>query len=97
MKKKPQSSKAQNHIYIGPNLPVVGLKQFTIYQTEKPPELLAGFIKTKPAIGCLYISTATLAAVRGNLGRKGSLEQQAAQQLTVLAKAHEAAQTKNQT
>ena len=85
-----------NHIYVGPNLPAIGLKQFTLYLTSKPPELLAEFIKLKPAIGSLYIPTMKLAKTRGKLQEKGSLEQQASQQLTALAKAYQASQTQVQ-
>jgi hypothetical protein len=56
-----------NHIYIGPTVPQVGLKQWTLYLESEPPEFLKEQMAKVPLLRALYISTEKLGAARKNL------------------------------
>jgi hypothetical protein len=75
-----------NWIYIGPNIPVVGLKRNTIYRDEVMPEALAKYAAIKPVVKSLFVSTAGLAAAEKNLSKPGSLEHHANKEMMAYAK-----------
>ena len=75
-----------NWIYIGPNIPVVGLKRNTIYREEIMPEGLAKYAVLKPVVKSLFVSTATLAVAEKNLSKPGSLEHHANKEMLAYAR-----------
>ena len=75
-----------NWIYIGPNLPQIGLKRNTLYRSNDPPAKLKELIKKKPTIGSLFVSTAGLAQAERSLNIKGAVENTAQKELAELAK-----------
>lgn len=79
--------KKGNWIYIGPSVPPVGLKQNTLYRSAEPPEPLMNFVRIKPSIRALYVSTKELARAQIALAKRGSVEQIAQEELRTLAKA----------
>jgi hypothetical protein len=74
------------YIYIGPNIPVMGLKRNTIYREGTMPEPLAKYAALKPVVKALFVSTAALAAAEKNLSKPGSLEHHANKEMMAYAK-----------
>jgi hypothetical protein len=85
-KAKRHMSERERFIYIGPNMPLLGLKRNTIYKSKMLPAGLAQIAETKPAAKALYVSSDGLAIAMRNLTKTGSLEQHANQMLLSLAK-----------
>jgi hypothetical protein len=56
-----------NHIYIGPTVPQLNLKQWTLYREPEPPEFLKEQMAKVPLLRALYISTGKLGEARKNL------------------------------
>jgi hypothetical protein len=79
-------SERERFVYIGPNVPLLGLKGNTIYQTKAMPAELARIAETQPVVKALYVSTDGLAIAMRNLDKKGSLEQHAKETMLALAK-----------
>jgi hypothetical protein len=79
-----------NWIYIGPNIPAVGLKRNTIHREEIMPDALAKYAAIKPVVKSLFVSTARLAEAEKNLSKPGSLEHHAYKEMTAYAKAAKA-------
>jgi len=75
-----------NWIYIGPNVPAVGLKRNTIYREGIMPDALAKYAALKPVVKALFVSTATLAVAEKNLSKPGSLEHHAQKEMLAYAK-----------
>jgi hypothetical protein len=75
-----------NYVYIGPNIPVVGLKRNTIYREGIMPDALAKYAALKPVVRSLFVSTAELATAEKNLSRPGSLEYHANKEMIAYAK-----------
>jgi hypothetical protein len=80
-------TKPPNCIYIGPNVPSLGLKKNTIYRSDTMPDTLSKIAVTRPVVRSLFVSTADLAAATKNLGKKGTLEYVASEELRSMAKA----------
>jgi hypothetical protein len=76
-----------NFIYIGPNIPQIGLKRNTIYRGNEPPAKLKELMKQKRVLGSLFVPTAALAQAERNLNIKGSLEHTARKEMEELVKA----------
>ena len=49
-----------NWIYIGPNIPQIGLKKNTLFRGNEPPPKLKELIRQKPVISSLFVPTAAL-------------------------------------
>ena len=79
-------TKQGNFIYIGPSIPQLGLKQNTLYRSEQPPAALMDFVRIKPSVRALYVSTKELARAKHALAQRGSVEQLANEALRTLAK-----------
>lgn len=75
-----------NFCYIGPNVPPIGLKKFTLYRGEELPRSLEPLVKQRPVLAALYVSTRDLAAAQRRLAQKGTLEHTAAQEMLTIAK-----------
>ena len=75
-----------NFIYVGPNIPQIGLKKNTLYRGEEPPPRLRDLIVSKPVLRSLFISTKRLAEVQTKLNKKGSMEHTANQEMLAIAK-----------
>jgi hypothetical protein len=75
-----------NWIYIGPNIPVIGLKRNTIYRESVMPDALAKYATIKPVVRSLFVSTAQLATAEKNLSKPGSLEYHANKEMLAYAK-----------
>jgi hypothetical protein len=55
-------------IYIGPDIPPLGLKRNTLYRdTPDPPPMMVEHIAKAPILGALYIPTRFLPKARWNL------------------------------
>ena len=76
----------ENYIYIGPNIPQIGLKRNTLYRGSAPPPKLTELIKTKRALGSLFVPTSELAKAEKSLNIKGSLEHTARKQMEEIVK-----------
>jgi hypothetical protein len=63
-------------MYIGPDIPPLGLKRNTLYRdTPDPPPMMQEHIAKTPILGALYIPTGMLAQARWNLFKdRNSLE-----------------------
>jgi hypothetical protein len=85
-KAKRHMSERERFIYIGPNVPLLGLKGNTIYQSKAMPAELARIAETKPVVKALYVSTDGLMIAMRNLNKKGSLEQLANETMLTLAR-----------
>jgi hypothetical protein len=77
----------ERFVYIGPNIPSLGLKRNTIYQEKALPEGLAQIAKLKPVVQALYVNADGLAIAMRNLNKTGSLEQVASNTMQDMAKA----------
>jgi hypothetical protein len=75
-----------NFVYIGPNVPNVGLKRNTIYRDSTLPDALAKYAALKPAVKALFVPTTYLATAAKNLEKPGSLEYQANKEMLAYAK-----------
>jgi hypothetical protein len=75
-----------NWIYIGPNIPVVGLKRNTIYREGVMPDALEKYAVLKPVVRSLFVSTAQLAIAEKNMSKPGSLEYHANKEMLAYAK-----------
>jgi hypothetical protein len=75
-----------NHIYVGPSVPSLGLKRFTLYRSEELPVKLAELAAQKPAVKSLFVSTRDLAEVKKQLNKKGSLAYTANQEMLAIAR-----------
>lgn len=78
--------KKGNFIYIGPTIPVLGLKKNTVYRSPDLPNVLEKFAQTKAVLRSLYVSTKDLAKANKQLTTKGSLEYTATQEMLAIAK-----------
>ena len=81
-----RKKKPGNFIYVGPSIPQVGLKENTLYRSEDPPESLMRFVREKPVLRALYVSTKDLAKTQQAMRRKGTVEHTASELLRTLAK-----------
>jgi hypothetical protein len=79
-------SQRERFIYIGPNVPIMGLKRNTIYKDAALPEGLERVAATKPVVRALYVSADGLAIAVRNLNKKGSLEHHANNEMLSVAK-----------
>jgi hypothetical protein len=75
-----------NYIYLGPNVPVVGLKRNTIYRENVMPDALAKYAVLKPVVKALFVPTTQLAIAEKNLSKPGSLEYHANREMLAYAK-----------
>jgi hypothetical protein len=75
-----------NYVYIGPNIPQVGLKRNTIYRDSTLPDALAKYAVLKPAVKSLFVPTTHLAVAEKNKAKQGSLEFLANKELLAYAK-----------
>ena len=75
-----------NFMYVGPNVPQIGLKRNTLYRGNEPPAKLKELIKSKPILSALFVSTAGLAQAERSLNIKGSLENTAQKEMTEIVK-----------
>jgi hypothetical protein len=78
--------KRQNFMYVGPSIPPLGLKKFTLYNSEELPVKLGEIAKKKPAVRALFVPTKDLAEVRRQLNTKGSLAYTANIELLAIAR-----------
>ena len=75
-----------NCIYIGPNVPQIGLKRNTLYRGNEPPPKLKELMKKKPVLSALFVSTAALSQAERSLNIKGSLENTAQKEMAEIVK-----------
>ena len=75
-----------NWIYIGPNVPQIGLKRNTLFRGNEPPVKLQELIKQKPLLTALFVSTAALSQAERNLKIKGALENTAQKEMAEIVK-----------
>jgi hypothetical protein len=75
-----------SYIYIGPNIPQIGLKRNTIYRDATVPDGLAKYAVLKPAVKALFVPTTQLAAAEKKKAKQGSLEFLANKELLAYAK-----------
>lgn len=75
-----------NFIYIGPNVPQIGLKRNTLYRGKEPPAKLAELIRKRPVVGALFVPTAALSQAERNLRIKGALENTAQKEMAEIVK-----------
>jgi hypothetical protein len=75
-----------NFIYIGPNIPQIGLKRNTLYRGKEPPEKLQELIKKRPVLGALFVPTAALAQAERSLKIKGAVEHTAQKEMAEIVK-----------
>lgn len=75
-----------NYIYLGPNVPQIGLKRNTLYRGSEPPPKLAELMKKKPVLSALFVSTAALAQAERALSIKGSVENTAQKEMAEIVK-----------
>ena len=74
-----------NFIYVGPNIPQLGLKKNTLFRGEEPPPRLRDLIVSTPVLRSLFVSTTRLAEVKAKLNKKGSMEHTANQAMLIIA------------
>ena len=85
--KLPMDQIPTNFIYIGPDIPQLGLKRGTLYRDPKPPEQLQQYTDKNPVIRCLYTATVNLALAKRNLKTDpNSVESIAYKMLTEIAR-----------
>jgi hypothetical protein len=75
-----------NYIYIGPNIPRLGLMTNQLFLGNHPPVVLQQMITEDPVLGCLYITTGKLGAARISLRNPASIESIAVKRLADKAK-----------
>jgi hypothetical protein len=75
-----------NFIYIGPNVPQIGLKRNTLYRGNEPPAKLRELIKKRPVLSALFVSTAALSQAERSLKIKGALENTAQKEMAEIIK-----------
>jgi hypothetical protein len=75
-----------NFMYIGPNVPQIGLKRNTLYRGSEPPPKLKELMKKKPILGSLFVSTAALAQAERSLNIKGAVENTAQKEMAEIVK-----------
>jgi hypothetical protein len=75
-----------NFIYIGPNVPQIGLKRNTLYRGNEPPARLQQLIKQKPVLSALFVPTAALAQAERSLKIKGAVENTAQKEMAEIIK-----------
>lgn len=62
-------------IYIGPDIPPLGLKRTTLYRDEpQPPYGMREYVAVNPVLGALYVRTDGLAQAKLNLKNHNSVE-----------------------
>jgi hypothetical protein len=76
----------QNFVYIGPNVPQIGLKRNTLYRENSPPAKLAELIKKRPVLSALFVPTSGLAQAERSLRIKGAVEHTAQKEMAEIVK-----------
>ena len=75
-----------NWIYIGPNIPQIGLKKNTLFRGNEPPPKLKELIRQKPVISSLFVPTAALSQAERSLKIKGAVENTAQKEMAEIIK-----------
>jgi hypothetical protein len=75
-----------NWIYIGPNVPQIGLKRNTLFRGNEPPAKLKELIKRKPVLNALFVPTAALSQAERALNIKGAVENTAQKEMAEIVK-----------
>jgi hypothetical protein len=75
-----------NYMYIGPNVPQIGLKRNTLYRGSEPPAKLKELIRNRPVLSALFVSTAALSQAERALNIKGAVENTAQKEMVAIVK-----------
>lgn len=67
----PKTETTVRLVYCGPNIPNLGLQQFTVFKDALPVHLIETLAKC-PAINLLCVATNQLQTTRSAIGTKGS-------------------------
>jgi hypothetical protein len=73
-----EEEKVKNSMYIGPSIPIIGLRGKMIILGSEPPPQLKSLIQTKPVIGSLFVPTSKVFEAAERVKIKGTLENIAA-------------------
>jgi hypothetical protein len=76
----------QNYVYIGPNVPQIGLKRNTLFRGNEPPAKLRELIQKRPVLSALFVSTAALSQAERSLKIKGAVEHTAQKEMAEIVK-----------
>lgn len=75
-----------NYMYIGPNVPPLGLKRNTLFRGNEPPPKLKELMQRKPVLSSLFVSTAALSQAERSLKIKGSVEHTANKEMAEIVR-----------
>jgi hypothetical protein len=75
----------QNYMYIGPSVPIIGLRSRTLVKGSTPPPQLMNLIETKPMIRALFVPTSRVSETIASMKMQGTLEWIAASEIVKYA------------
>lgn len=82
-------AKVNRSIYIGPNIPIWGMRRNMIFKGEiQIPEEFRQAIMRKPVINALFVTPSNLSLALQRINQKGSLEHIANNELLAIARAY---------
>jgi hypothetical protein len=78
-------SKKINYIYVGPSVPIIGLRSRTLVLGSDPPPQLKNLMDTKPMIRSLFVPTKQVSEAIASMKVQGSIEWMAANEIVKYA------------